>query len=359
MWIGKPTRQFFNYFLLLVLSGSLFINVDRSMATAKSQSGLVTLEITIDAPKKSKDVRLWVPFPVSDSEQTISDMKIKGNFTSKTVAKQNEHGDYALYAEWTKPTDDKRRLTVTFNASAIERVKRDFPAGEIEIPYEMSKYLKSTKYTPTDGKVKEIADKIINGKMSYIEKTKAVYDWVVENTFRDPNVVGCGIGDVEQTLAKRGGKCADISSVYVAVARAAGIPSREVFGMRLGKGKGKMDITAGHHCWAEYYMPGYGWIPTDPADVRKIMFKKGLGLAQARKPRDYYYNAVDPYRLVLGKGERGIILTPTQNDGPLNYFMYPYAEVDGMALEWLAAQKNLKYKITFAASKQQSPGHDG
>jgi hypothetical protein len=27
--------------------------------------------------------------------------------------------------------------------------------------------------------------------------------------------------------------------------------------------------------------------------------------------------------------------------------MYPYAEVDGKALEWLAAQKRLRYKITF------------
>ncbi|VAX25451.1 hypothetical protein MNBD_NITROSPINAE04-2326, partial [hydrothermal vent metagenome] len=83
------------------------------------------------------------------------------------------------------------------------------------------------------------------------------------------------------------------------------------------------------------------------ADVRKIMLKQNLSLDQAKEISDYYYSSVGPHRIVLGKGDRGIMLNPSQSDGPLNYFMYPYAEVDGKALEWLAAQKNLKYQITF------------
>jgi len=338
-------------FLVLALSAPLFINVNGAQGALKSHSGIVTLQITVNAPTKSKNVRLWVPFPVSDSEQTISDVKIDGNFTSKTMSRQNENGDYAIYAEWMKPVNDKRYLTITFNAATIERSKKDFPAKQSAIPSEMKKYLKSTKYTPTDGKVKEIATKIVEGNKSYAQQTRAVFNWVVKNTTRNPCVRGCGIGDVEVTLAKKGGKCADISSVFVAVARAVGIPSREVFGLRTGKGSGVEDMTGGHHCWAEFYMPGYGWVPTDPADVRKIMLKRNLNLDQAKDISDYYYNSVGPHRIVLGKGDRGIMLNPSQNDGPLNYFMYPYAEVDGKALEWLAAQKNLKYQITFTTIK--------
>lgn len=319
-----------------------------SLVTAgddKQRSGEVSIKITIDAPTESKDVRLWVPYPVSDEYQTIRNIKTAGNFSSSGIYREKTTGNLALYAEWDVPTKD-RFLSLTFDASAKERVRRDFPATEPELPVEALPYLKSTHFIPTDGNVLKVARKATRGKKTIAEKSRAVYDWVVENTHRDPNVRGCGTGEVEVALAKRGGKCADISSIFVAVSRAAGVPAREVFGLRLGKNPVD-DMTKGHHCWAEFYMPGYGWVPADPADVRKIMLVKKLGLKQAGEYREYYYGAVDQYRIVLGRGGRGYYLNPKQNDGPLNYFMYPYAEVDGKSLEWLAAQKELKYSITF------------
>ncbi len=53
--------------------------------------------------------------------------------------------------------------------------------------------------------------------------------------------------------------------------------------------------------------------------------------------------------VALARGGKGYFPSPHQNDGPLNYFMYPYAEVDGKALDWLAAQKNLRYSISYKA----------
>lgn len=103
----------------------------------------------------------------------------------------------------------------------------------------------------------------------YIFNQSDNYDRVVVNTKRDPEVRGCGVGIVEQTLAKLSGKCADLSSVYVALARAAGVPAREVFGLRLGQ-QSKQDITDEYHCWAEFYLPGTGWVQVGPSDVRKI-----------------------------------------------------------------------------------------
>ena len=331
--------------ILWVLLSMLF--VFPCTAQAKERSGEVSIAVTVAAPDDSTDVRVWIPYPVSNSTQDISDVKIDGNFSHSGIYGEKETGNLALYAEWTKPTKD-RAITLTFNATASELVKKDFPAKEADIPVEIREYLKSTAFIPTDGKVREIALSVTKGKHKISEKARAVYQWVVENTVRDPDVKGCGTGEVEKVLAKRGGKCADISSVFVSIARAAGVPAREVFGLRLGK-KDDEDMTGGHHCWAEFYVPGYGWVPADPADVRKIMLVDKLDLKGAQDKLDYYFGAVDPYRIALARGGRGYYLNPRQNDGPLNYFMYPYAEVNGKSLDWLAGQTDLKFKVMFKA----------
>lgn len=329
-----------------------------STSYAKERQGEVTFEVNIEAPEDSQNARVWLPYPVSDNEQTISDIKVDGNFTDSKVYSQKQFPtDKALYAEWTKPAK-VRFLTFTFKAKALERLKpvpaglkqgKDLPSNESQIPAEIKEYLKGSKFIPTDGRIKEIALDITKGKDNIIEKARAVYDWTVENTFRDPNIQGCGIGSVERMLAEKGGKCADISGVFVALANAAGVPAREVWGLRLGK-KQVEDMTAGHHCWAEFYLPGFGWVPVDPADVRKAMLVEKLELndEKTKKYRDYYFGAVDEYRIILSRGAKGYNLNPPQKGGVIPYgFMYPYAEIDGNPVEWLAGQKELKYKITF------------
>jgi len=315
---------------------------------AKERQGEITFEINIEAPENSTDVKLWLPYPASDKEQTIEDVKIDGNFSNKGVYSQKEEKDLALYAEWTKPSKE-RTLKITFKAKAIERSKNNFPQKESDIPAEIKEYIKGSQFIPTDGKIKEIAAGITKGNKGVRKKAEAVYDWVIENTFRDPDIKGCGTGDVERIIAEKSGKCADISGVFVALARAAGVPSREVWGLRLGK-KAEEDITGGHHCWAEFYLPGYGWVPVDPADVRKAMFAEKLELndPKTREYKNYYFGAVDAYRIILTRGAKGYSLSPAQKAGVLPYgFMYPYAEIDGKAVDWLAGQKELKYKVTF------------
>lgn len=342
-------RYFYGFLLLLLVFLLILIYVLFSATgLPKERRGEVALRITIDAPEENTDTRLWVPYPVSDEYQDIKGIRIEGNHTNHGIYRDASTGNRALYAEWTRPSAE-RYILFSFEASAVERVRKDFVTVETELPAEVLQYLRGTKFIPVDGDVKKIAEKIVKGKATVLERARAVYDWVVDNTFRDPTIRGCGIGDVEVMLAgKAGGKCADISSVFVALARASGVPAREVFGLRLGK-QGQSDITNGHHCWAEFYQPGFGWVPVDPADVRKVMLEKNLGLKESEPYRDYFFGAVDEYRIALGKGGRELYLSPRIKDGPLNYFMYPYAEVDGKALDWLAAQTELKYRVTFKA----------
>lgn len=318
----------------------LFLNISE----AKERQVAVTFHINLNAPANSKDVRLWIPYPVSDENQTVEKGSIAGNYSSYGIYKEKEFGNTLLFVKWNNPNKD-RNLTYTFTITRKEIVRKNFPKDEPSFNQkEFEKYLVATSFGPTVGKVKEKAETITKGKKTSLAKARAIYDWIVDNMYRDPQIKGCGLGEVESLLESLGGKCGDIHSVYVALARSVGVPAREVFGIRIPPGK-EGDMTKAQHCWAEFYLPGYGWVPVDPADVRKVMLEKKLALGEEKGYREYYFGAVDESRIAYGIG-RDLILEPPQKDGKLNYFMYPYAEADGKALDDLFGF-NLGYKITF------------
>ncbi len=324
----------------------LFLLFVPGLSSAKERQGVVTFKINLGSQAGSKSARLWLPYPLSDEYQRIEDLTIEGNHDMASIYREPESGAVYLFAEW-RGDRGSRMLEMRFRVKAGERVVRNLTDKGAPVPDEVKKYLKSNRWIPTDGRIREIADKITKDKTGILDKARAIYDWVVENTYRDPAVRGCGLGIVEQMLVRRGGKCVDISSVYIALARAAGVPAREVFGIRLGK-KAEQDITGGYHCWAEFFLPGTGWIPVDPADVRKLMLEEGLDLNEAERYREYYFGGVDEFRIVLGRSGRGLNLLPLQESAPLNYFMYPYAETDGKRLDYFDP-KGFSYSVGFKA----------
>ena len=112
------------------------------------------------------------------------------------------------------------------------------------------------------------------------------------------------------------------------------------------------DISTWQHCWAEFYLPSYGWVPVDPADVRKMMLKKNLTLEdhESSELQRYFWGAWDAYRVELAKG-RDLVLNPPQKGAPLNTFGYPYAEVGGKPLDFYDPDS---FKYTFTAYKKKS-----
>lgn len=327
--------------LFLILSFALSFP-----AFATSHAGSYTWEFDLSGHQPGAEARLWIPYPVSDANQQISHLKWQGNYAEAAVYTDRTFGTPMLYVAW--PKDAKqRKLTLSFDAERQEEIRRDFPTTEAAYdPRDYALYLAPTNLGPLDGPVRKLANQITAGKTGILAKARAIYDWTVDNTFRDPDTRGCGLGDVNALLHRPGGKCADISSIYVALARAAGVPAREILGLRTGK-KAEQDVSGWQHCWAEFYLPGYGWVPVDPADVRKAMLKQKLKLddPQVAKLRDYFWGRVDAYRIRLSEG-RDLQLNPPQQGPAVNYLMYPFAQIGGKTLDWLDPA-DFQYKLTW------------
>lgn len=312
----------------------------------KFKQGNMTFDVTIRTNVTAKTVRLWLPYPVSNENQIIENVTMTGNYNYSSIHRESEHGIMILYAEWDK-SPEFPHISFSFDVRRNEIIMKNFPEEEKTLPIDVMKFLLPTNLGPITGEVKEHSDQITEGQTTILGKATAIYDYLVEHGERNPNLSFCGYGDVCELLQNLRGKCVDFSSVFTALSRSAGVPAREILGTRIAKDG---DITGAYHCRAEFYLPGYGWIPVDPSDVAKLMLKEKLDLNDTKviESRDYFFGAQTETYIDLSTG-RDIILNPEQDNEPLNYFMYPYAEVDGEPLDFIS-QEYLKYTVTFHES---------
>ena len=262
----------------LSLSLALVLILFTCSASFADYSGTVTFEVNLKDAANSKKAELWLPYPVSDANQDITDMNFKADKAARIgVEKDSKSGAVYLHATWLNPSETPT-LTMTFKVNSHYSKNKNIHETSKIFPAEVLKYLEATPSLPIDkGFCAEASMEFIN-KESILEKAQGVYNWVIAHTFRDESVKeGCGLGLPIRTISEKdgGGKCADISSVFVALARASGIPTRDVYGLRVDPAKSG-EITGNYHCWTEFYLPGTGWVMADPADVRKKMLNENL-----------------------------------------------------------------------------------
>ena len=233
--------------------------------------------------------RVWVPLPAmneADWQRPMGNLW-KGNADSMTLVR-DPSGAEMLYAEWA-PGSAAPALEVVSRFATRDRAT-DFSKPSAE-PQRLSRdqhalYTRATALLPTDGIVRDTARDIVGDARTDEDKARAIYAWIVDNTFRDPKVRGCGNGDI-RTMIETGnlsGKCADLNALYVGLARAVGLPARDVYGIRVAdsrfgyKSLGKSgNISKAQHCRAEVFLERFGWVPVDPADVRKVVLEEPPG----------------------------------------------------------------------------------
>ncbi|MCA8976429.1 MAG: transglutaminase domain-containing protein [Planctomycetes bacterium] len=144
-------------------------------------------------------------------------------------------------------------------------------------------------------------------------------------------------------MANRTGNCTDFHSLWTALARASGIPTRMSYGSLFKPSLDGVDRDASYHCWPEFYAPGIGWIPNDVAvadiftrpialdasNTEKVTLTTATGYSGASPEWvDYYFGNLDARRVTWTMG-RDLLLSPPQKAGPVNANAKGYVEVDG------------------------------
>lgn len=299
----------------------------------------VVTTVELHDPRGASTV--WLPVPSLDTPwQRTRDIGWSGNGSDVRVATDGDTGAQVLVARFdaavARPTVTLTTRVETRNR-AVDWNDRSAPAAD---PADLRRWLQPSELITTDGIVRKVARQITDGAVGDREKVQRIYDWVIVSTYREPKVRGCGTGDIRTMLetGNLGGKCADINALFVGLCRAAGVPARDLYGLRLVPsafgyhelGGNPAGLSGAQHCRAEVWLKGHGWVAMDPADVTKVMRQE-----TAQWIKDPADPLVAPVRRALfgswegnwmGYNSASDVTLPGAKQGRLGFFMYPQAE---------------------------------
>ena len=283
-----------------------------------------------ELPADARQVEVWLPYPTSDEHQEVTVTEVSSP-SAYEVLIEPEYGNKILHLTLTEPQRSAIALLMSVHVRRHEYL-RDLaapPARTPRLPPAGARWLEPDRRVPLDRRVRKLAREVTRGKKSDLAKARAIYDYVVGTMKYDKSGTGWGNGDIDWACDAKRGNCTDFHALFIGLARAVGIPAKFAIGFPIPLERGEGEI-GGYHCWAEFYLAGYGWVPVDASEAWKNPDK-----------RDYFFGAHDENRVQFTVG-RDIVLNPRQAGEPLNYFIYPYVEVNGKP--FADVTRSLRYK---------------
>lgn len=335
-----------------------FLKAGSALPTAAAMAGLPRLAAAADAPGggawRAYEVvtrvqvldaegvtHVWLPMPLAVDTDYFKNLGSTWRVEEGGTASYVEDPKYraGIVSAQFASTTQNPVLVVTSRFAARDRVvdlKSTPRVAPREDPAELKRSLEANELIPTDGIVRDTALSITKGQRTDVDKARAIYEWIVVNTFRDPKVKGCGWGDIKSMLetGNLGGKCGDLNALFVGLARSVGVPARDIYGVRVAKsqngfvslGANTESITRAQHCRAEFWSQTHGWVPVDPADVRKVALEEPPGnlpleneKVRAARARLFGYWEMN----WLAYNRAHDLVLPGATGWKLPYFMYP------------------------------------
>lgn len=318
--------------------------------------------IHVPVPEGSTSVRIWFPLPREEEHQTVRDLEIEApaGFSETTDRLGNRYVHVEASAAAGSAVDVVTRFVVTRREyNGVLDAARTRPLSDAERS-EYARYLGSDRHIVVDDRIRQLAQEIAGDEPNPLHAARRLYDWTLDNVeywVKDPSKWKASpVGSSEYCLSERTGNCTDFHSLWTALARARGIPTRMKYGSLFKPSLDGVDQDASYHCWPESWFPGLGWVPNDVAvaDIYvgaialdannrdKVVLTTAAGYS-GPDPRfvDYYFGNLDSRRVTWTEG-RDLQLEPPQRGGPVNAVAKGYVEIDGR--EFTGFQRKMTYR---------------
>jgi len=227
-----------------------------------------------DLPAGTRKVRVWFWLPQEDESQKVLDFTVaQGPEGLRTVVDPATGMTY-LYAEIDHPALGAIPIATDFTlyrrvAGGALDPQKSSPLTALHRAAFAEDLRTDVPHMIVDAKMRALADHICGSETNVVRQARLLYDYVVNNTqhySKSPTAPkSSNQGDAAYCLASGGGACTDLHSLFGALARARGIPTRICFGSLLKSQNEGKEMDPGYRCWVLSFVPGYGWTPADLA----------------------------------------------------------------------------------------------
>ncbi len=320
--VSWKDRNFIKYECVVTL---IFLLTSLTLKAAPHPENLrktvsLTYTVTLERPKQAfEKVRVWIPRPNEEVDQKLLGTQIDSPVAYR-LTQEPRYSNRMIFLELDASVTFPIVLRATYKLERTTSLTQRF--GSKELSWNPINYLKAEVQTPLDGLIRKISDQESKG-LSESAKIDALYDYVVRTMRYDKTGTGWGRGDAIWACTNKRGNCTDFHSLLIGLVRSQKIPGRFEIGLLIGEASS--GEIPGYHCWARIFDQERGWIPVDASESKK-----------SGEPRKYF-GTLPPNRVHFTTG-RDLTLEPPQSGAPLNYFIYPYAEVDARPYEELTTK---------------------
>ena len=306
-----------------------------SAATPVTTTYRVEQNVTLsEIPAGAKTVKWWIAIPNDDRYQDVLDFSVVSAPGSWSTVTEPDHGNRFMLVEVANPPAGSLTTKVGFTLRRRSVFTEIDPAkaGPITDSHRrlfVDEMRQDAPHMAVSPRIAKMANETCGTETNIAKQASLLLNKVADyadHYSKDPSKPKCSLGDAEDCLTNAGGCCTDMHSMFIALARARGIPARLQMGYRLREPNAGKEVDPGYRCWAEYFVPGYGWVS---ADIVEADDPKGLG-------RTRWFSGLTERRLWLNEGREFNLAGRAVTDHRVNTMVIGYAEIDGVEARVLA-----------------------
>ena len=259
----------------------------------------------------ARRIRVWIPAPKQNGAQKSRLVSLHSPVLSNHTF-DLEHRNSYLYFESALPLDRPLHWQCTWQITRRQVVDATDEESDYANP---EAYLQPNRLVPDHTKILELTGQANLSDGTDYGRARQFYDFVRGRMSYSKHASGWGRGDALWACDSRYGNCTDYHAVFIGMSRASGVPARFEMGFPLPY-VGAAGGIGGYHCWASFHDGQKGWWPVDISEADKNPMLS-----------NYFFGQLNARRVHFTTG-RDLVLKPPQDGPPLNYFIYPYVEID-------------------------------